>query len=58
MLCCVNITMALLLSVFLCACACALGFNVDVPSRVVYKGNHQSMFGFTVQSHIDGDRKM
>lgn len=51
-------TMALFLSVFLCACACALGFNVDVPSRVVYKGNHQSMFGFTVQAHIDGDRKM
>ncbi|XP_028158695.1 integrin alpha-8-like isoform X1 [Ostrinia furnacalis] len=50
--------MALLFCVLLCACAGALGFNVDIPSRVVYKGNHHSMFGFTVQSHVDGDRKM
>ncbi|CAH2990437.1 unnamed protein product [Chilo suppressalis] len=50
--------MALLFCVLLCACAGALGFNVDIPSRVVYKGNRQSMFGFTVQSHVDGDRKM
>ncbi|XP_049867403.1 integrin alpha pat-2 isoform X2 [Pectinophora gossypiella] len=50
--------MALFLSVFLCACAGSLAFNVDIPSRVVYKGNPQSMFGFTVQSHIDSDRKM
>ncbi|XP_072944283.1 integrin alpha-PS2 isoform X2 [Epargyreus clarus] len=50
--------MALFLCVFLCSWAAALGFNVDIPSRVVYKGNYQSMFGFTVQSHVDGDRKM
>ncbi|XP_032514077.2 integrin alpha-PS2 isoform X2 [Danaus plexippus] len=50
--------MALFLCVSLCAWAGALGFNVDIPSRVVYTGNHQSMFGFTVQSHVDGDRKM
>ncbi|KAL0842461.1 hypothetical protein ABMA28_014558 [Loxostege sticticalis] len=50
--------MALLFCVLLCACAGVLGFNVDIPSRVVYKGNHHSMFGFTVQSHVDGDRKM
>ncbi|XP_046965222.1 integrin alpha-PS2 isoform X2 [Vanessa cardui] len=50
--------MALFLCVFLCAWAGALGFNVDIPSRVVYTGNYQSMFGFTVQSHVDGDRKM
>ncbi|CAH4037108.1 unnamed protein product [Pieris brassicae] len=50
--------MALLLCVFICAVACAMGFNVDIPSRVVYTGNYKSMFGFTVQSHVDGDRKM
>ncbi|XP_045490857.1 integrin alpha-PS2 isoform X3 [Colias croceus] len=50
--------MALFLCVFACAVAGALGFNVDIPSRVVYTGNYQSMFGFTVQSHVDGDRKM
>lgn len=50
--------MMLSVCMFLCVCACALGFNVDIPSRVVYKGNANSMFGFTVQSHIDGDRKM
>lgn len=50
--------MALAWCVFLCACAGVLGFNVDIPSRVVYKGNPNSMFGFTVQSHVDGDRKM
>ncbi|CAB3221324.1 unnamed protein product [Arctia plantaginis] len=50
--------MALALCVFLCACTSALGFNVDIPSRVVYKGSQNSMFGFTVQAHVDGDRKM
>ncbi|XP_022819593.1 integrin alpha-PS2 isoform X2 [Spodoptera litura] len=50
--------MALAWCVFLCACAGVLGFNVDIPSRVVYKGNPNSMFGFTVQAHVDGDRKM
>ncbi|CAG5051038.1 unnamed protein product [Parnassius apollo] len=50
--------MALFLCVFLCTCAGALGFNVDIPSRVVYRGNYQSMFGFTVQAHVDGNRKM
>ncbi|XP_045785896.1 integrin alpha-PS2 isoform X1 [Maniola jurtina] len=50
--------MAIFLCVFLCAWAGALGFNVDIPSRVVYTGNYKSMFGFTVQSHVDGDRKM
>ncbi|XP_050678590.1 integrin alpha-8 isoform X2 [Leptidea sinapis] len=50
--------MALFLSIFVCAVAGVLGFNVDIPSRVVYTGNYQSMFGFTVQSHVDGDRKM
>ncbi|XP_026747771.1 integrin alpha-PS2 isoform X3 [Trichoplusia ni] len=50
--------MALALCVFMCACASVLGFNVDIPSRVVYKGNPNSMFGFTVQAHVDGDRKM
>ncbi|XP_068629492.1 integrin alpha-PS2 isoform X2 [Battus philenor] len=50
--------MALFLCVFLCACAGVLGFNVDIPSRVVYKGNSDSMFGFTVQTHVDGNRKM
>ncbi|XP_045445586.1 integrin alpha-PS2 [Melitaea cinxia] len=50
--------MALFLCILLCAWAGALGFNVDIPSRVVYTGNYQSMFGFTVQSHVDGDRKM
>lgn len=50
--------MALSVCVFLCVFAVALGFNVDIPSRVVYKGNENSMFGFTVQAHIDGNRKM
>ncbi|CAK1545070.1 unnamed protein product [Leptosia nina] len=50
--------MALFLCVFLAAAASTLGFNVDIPSRVVYTGNYQSMFGFSVQSHVDGDRKM
>ncbi|CAH2073081.1 unnamed protein product, partial [Iphiclides podalirius] len=50
--------MALFVCVFLCACAGTLGFNVDIPSRVVYRGNYQSMFGFTVQAHVDGSRKM
>ncbi|KAJ2953032.1 hypothetical protein O0L34_g7421 [Tuta absoluta] len=50
--------MALFVSVFLCACAGALAFNVDIPSRVVYRGSNSSMFGFTVQSHISGNKKM
>ncbi|CAH0722034.1 unnamed protein product, partial [Brenthis ino] len=50
--------MAIFLCVFVCAWAAALGFNVDIPSRVVYTGNYQSMFGFTVQSHVDGDSKI
>nr|AON96596.1 integrin alpha-PS2 [Bicyclus anynana] len=50
--------MAKYLCVFLCFWAGALGFNVDIPSRVIYTGNYKSMFGFTVQSHVDGDRKM
>lgn len=44
--------------VFACLCAGALAFNVDIPSRVVYKGNQNSMFGFTVQAHVDNGRKM
>ncbi|XP_053626129.1 integrin alpha-V isoform X2 [Plodia interpunctella] len=48
-------TMAVVLCVLLCAIG-ALGFNVDVPSRVVYTGNHKSMFGFTVQSHVESGR--
>lgn len=51
-------TMALAVIVFAGLCAGALGFNVDIPSRVVYKGNENSMFGFTVQAHVDGNRKM
>ncbi|KAJ0180782.1 hypothetical protein K1T71_004186 [Dendrolimus kikuchii] len=50
--------MMLSVCLFLCVCACARGFNVDIPSRVVYRGIENSMFGFTVQAHIDGDRKM
>ncbi|XP_047021032.1 integrin alpha-PS2 isoform X2 [Helicoverpa zea] len=50
--------MALAWCLILCVCAGAWGFNVDIPSRVVYKGNPNSMFGFTVQAHVDGDRKM
>lgn len=50
--------MAFAWCVFLSACACVFGFNVDIPSRVVYKGNPNSMFGFSVQAHVDGDRKM
>lgn len=50
--------MALFLCILVCAWAAAQGFNVDIPSRVVYTGNYQSMFGFTVQSHVDGDSKM
>ncbi|XP_048479520.1 integrin alpha-PS2 isoform X1 [Plutella xylostella] len=42
---------------FLC-CATALGFNVDIPSRVVHRGTSNSMFGFSVQAHVDGDQKM
>ncbi|KAG6453252.1 hypothetical protein O3G_MSEX008045 [Manduca sexta] len=50
--------MALSMCVFLCVCAYVAGFNVDIPSRVVYKGNENSMFGFTVQAHVEGDQKM
>ncbi|XP_037869411.1 integrin alpha-PS2 isoform X2 [Bombyx mori] len=50
--------MALYVCVLLCVCAFVSGFNVDIPSRVVYRGNENSMFGFTVQAHIDGDQKM
>lgn len=50
--------MALALCIILCVCTGVMGFNVDIPSRVVYKGNQNSMFGFTVQAHVDGDRKM
>ncbi|KAJ8725942.1 hypothetical protein PYW08_004125 [Mythimna loreyi] len=50
--------MAFAWCVFLSACACAFAFNVDIPSRVVYRGNPNSMFGFSVQAHVDGDRKM
>ncbi|XP_059045250.1 integrin alpha-8 [Achroia grisella] len=50
-------TMELFLCVFVCACASVLGFNVDIPSRVVFTGDQRSMFGFTVQSHMEGDRK-
>lgn len=49
--------MAVVLCVLLCA-AVAAGFNVDIPSRVVYRGSNNSMFGFTVQAHIDGNEKM
>ncbi|XP_073943620.1 integrin subunit alpha inflated isoform X2 [Choristoneura fumiferana] len=49
--------MAVVLCVLLCAAAAA-GFNVDIPSRVVYRGSNNSMFGFTVQAHIDGNEKM
>ncbi|XP_013145941.1 PREDICTED: integrin alpha-PS2-like [Papilio polytes] len=49
--------MAIFLCVFLCAWAVAQGFNVDIPSNVVYRGNYKSMFGFTVQAHVDGNRK-
>ncbi|XP_013180583.1 PREDICTED: integrin alpha-PS2-like isoform X2 [Papilio xuthus] len=49
--------MAIFLCVFLCAWTLALGFNVDIPSNVVYRGNYKSMFGFTVQAHVDGNRK-
>lgn len=50
--------MALSVCLLVCLCASALGFNVDIPSRVVYRGNQNSMFGFTVQAHVDGPRKM
>ncbi|KAM3961277.1 integrin subunit alpha inflated isoform 2-T2 [Aphomia sociella] len=49
--------MALFYCVLVCACVGVLGFNVDIPSRVVYTGDPKSMFGFTVQSHVEGDRK-
>ncbi|XP_052757449.1 integrin alpha-PS2-like isoform X2 [Galleria mellonella] len=49
--------MAWFLCVLLCACAGVMGFNVDIPSRVVYTGESKSMFGFTVQSHVEGQRK-
>lgn len=50
---CGDLTMASVLCVLLCLTG-ALGFNVDIPSRVVYTGNSKSMFGFSVQSHVEG----
>ncbi|XP_047988907.1 integrin alpha-PS2 isoform X4 [Leguminivora glycinivorella] len=49
--------MAVYFGVLLCVVG-ALGFNVHIPSRVVYKGSADSMFGFTVQAHVDNGQKM
>ncbi|XP_063378399.1 integrin alpha-PS2 isoform X1 [Cydia fagiglandana] len=49
--------MAVYFGVLLCVVG-VLGFNVDIPSRVVYKGSADSMFGFTVQAHVDKGQKM
>ena len=29
------------------------GFNIDVDSVVIYKGAEESLFGFSVASHVD-----
>lgn len=51
-------SMALFLCVFLSFLAISFGFNVDIPSRTVHYGQAGSMFGFTVQSHVDGIEKV